>query len=357
MDTLIAAILAGGKGERLGHLTLACPKPLVPYAGSCRMIDFSLQNCQMSNVREVLLMSKHMEIPLIRYMQEQWSDRVALNFGPYQTAVQSKSCNAMQDIHRPDERGTADALLYNRPYLDQSWAQDILVLHSDHIYNFNYRPMYAHHQATGAALTIGYQRIPRKYVKLFGMVQFDDDGNLTKFVEKPSNPTSDCVFTAVAIFNKEIMYAYLDDLSKSDWRHDISFDLIPAMIENSEKIVGYPFKDYWEDIGTIERYYNAHLRLIDNTNLMCPPVTLDGADTLTRVNTSRHQNVMMPKALMAKDFRAKHALIFPGAEIAEGVTVEHTVVLPGATLNAGETVCGAIISPNGRTVMEVGSNG
>lgn len=357
MENLIAAVLAGGRGERLGHLTKACPKPLVPYAGACRMIDFSLQNCWESKVREVVLMSKHMELPLIRYLQSQWTEKVALNFGPYQSALRSGQEHDIKNIQRPDENGTADALLANRPYLDQDWVDDILVLHSDHIYNFDYRPMYAHHKETGAALTIGFQRIPMKYVQLFGMVQFDDCGNLSDFVEKPEYPTSDCIFTAVAIFSKKTMYAYLDDLVRSDWRHDISFDLIPALLKNGEKIVGFPFENYWEDIGTVERYFQAHIRFVEDSSHLQAPVTLAGGDTLIRVHGGQHENTLMPEALSTLNFAAKRSLIFPGARLSGGVVLEDVILLPDARLEAGEKVCSAVIGPFGRSTITAGANG
>lgn len=342
MNGLIAAVLAGGRGERLDHLTAACPKPLVPYAGGCRMVDFSLDNCEASGVRETVLMAKHMAQPLIDYLQQQWAGQLSLNFGHAAPGG------------RPliDERGTADALINNRPFLDRDWTSDILVLHSDHIYNFDYSAMLAHHRATGSALTIGYQRIPRRYVSLFGMVEFDQAGNLTAFVEKPPEPTSDCIFTAVAIFRKAELYRYLDQLAQGSWKHDISFDLIPAMLADGEKITGYAFDDYWEDIGTCERYYRAHMRLIDEPGHLRVPATLPGSGSVALRDCAGKSRVIMPQTLTEADFAATRSCLFPGAVIGAGARLENCVVLPGAEIRPGEGVRDLLVSAHGRTMME-----
>lgn len=342
MEGLIAAVLAGGRGERLGHLTADMPKPLVPYAGSCRMIDFSLENCRRSGVTETVLMAKHLEDPLAEYLDAQWSSSLRLNLG--------HSVPGGQAII--EEKGTADALINNRPFLDQDWTRDILVLHSDHIYNFDYRPMYAHHLERRAALTIGYQRIPREFVSLFGMTEFDASGNLRAFVEKPVNPTSDCVFTAVAIFNKDIVYRYLGDLSAGEWKHDISFDLIPAMLEQGEVIVGFPFEDYWEDIGTSARYHSAHMRLIEDSSHLQAPITLSGARDMVRTSGAKKDQVIMPGALVGSEFSARRSCLFPGCTIGRTAHIENSVVLPGSMIDEGEYLHGMLVSPAGRTLIE-----
>jgi valienol-1-phosphate guanylyltransferase len=349
MDDVIAAVLAGGVGERLGHLTRDIPKPLVPYAGSCRMVDFSLDNCARSDVRRTVLMSKHMAVPLIRYLQSTWGDRLALDFGHFRELATLAEGEAVPDIASPDERGTADALITNRPYIDLPWAEHVLVLHCDHIYNFDYRAMVRHHRERRAALTIGYQRIERRYVSLFGMVDFDSDGRLTAFVEKPAEPTSDCVFTAVGIFDKAILYRYLDTLARGAWRHDISFDLIPAMLAGGETIVGFPFTDYWEDIGTIERYHGAHLRLAASDAHLRAPVTLPGGDTLVRPAGS--EAVLMPAALANDAFTTHDSVIFPGARVGAGATIVRSVVLPGAIVPEGTVLQDAVLSAAGVSVV------
>jgi valienol-1-phosphate guanylyltransferase len=126
---LLGVLLAGGKGQRLKQLTRDLPKPLVPYAAQCRMIDFSLQNCVDSGVAEVLLLSKHMEILIHQYLLREWTDKIGIHFGPYQALHQGSPEDVYREVIKPDELGTADALLNGREYICRDSYEDVLILH------------------------------------------------------------------------------------------------------------------------------------------------------------------------------------------------------------------------------------
>lgn len=347
MNKLLGLLLAGGKGERLKHLTQTMPKPLVPYAGTCRMIDYSLNNCVASGLDEILLLSRHEERKIHDYLLSSWCSRINLHFGCYQALHHQPPEKVYAGIKRKEEKGTADALIQNRQFIDRDEFDDLLILHSDHIYNFDYRQMYAQHRQNKAALTIGYQQIPRKYVHLFGMVSFDKDQNLTSFVEKPQDPSSDTIFTAVCIFNKRKMFEYLDELQNTNWQFDISHDLIPAMLENDEKIKCFPFKGYWEDIGTTERYYQGHLRLIHKDHTLASPQTIAGCETLEIFNSANFKQVIMPEALQHTDFTARNSLIYPGVKIDAGCHIENSVLLPNFKAFAHMNLHNALANEHG----------
>lgn len=353
MDGLMALLLAGGLGARLKSLTAEIPKPLVPYAGSCRMIDFSLRNCQQSGVKEVLIMSKYKEHQIHKYLLDNWCDKLKIHFGCYNRIHNEPFEQVYQSVNRPEEKGTADALIKNRPFVDRNDVEDVLILHSDHIYNFNYQDMYNQHKQSGAALTLGYQRIPLHYVSLFGMVAFDQDNNLSEFIEKPESPTSDTVFTAVCIFNKNIMYDYLTRLQETDWRFDISHDLIPAMLANGELIKGYAFKDYWEDIGTTRRYYEGHIKLINQQIELEAPISLPGADEMLCFNEQPFNNVIMPKAYSQRSFTAANAMLFPGVSVGNGCHIQNSVLLPGTRLPAGTRVVNALVNVHETEIFDM----
>ncbi|MFY0576682.1 sugar phosphate nucleotidyltransferase [Cystobacter fuscus] len=248
-----------------------------PLGGQCHLIDFSLSNCRDSGIDEVLLLSQHNEAQLIHYLLERWHGQgLKIHFGPYQGITPETCEHVLATVHRPAESGTGEALLFNAPYIFGKDVRDVLVLHADHVYRFDYRPMLALHRERRAALTIGYQRIAREAVSLFGMVEFGPGDRLLRFVEKPAHPTSDTVFTAVAIFSAEPLQRYLDVLSRGPWRADVSRDVIPAMIQAGERIFGYRFDGYWEDIGTTARYLEAHHRLVSR------PPTLSRRSCRTR---------------------------------------------------------------------------
>lgn len=344
MEKLVGVLLAGGKGQRLKQLTRDLPKPLVPYAARCRMIDFSLQNCVDSGVGEVILLSKHMEVMIHDYLLKEWTSKLAIHFGPYQAIHEGNREEVYRTVVKPDEQGTADALINGREYICRNNYEDVLVLHSDHIYHYNFKAMYDLHKQSKAALTIGYQEIPLEYVKLFGMTKFDQEGNLIEFVEKPEAPTANTVFTAVCIFNIDILYRYLDALKETEWRHDISHDVIPAMLRNGEIIKGICFEHYWEDIGTTERFYKAHLKLVDEAISLNPPSTLQSANNIILLEDHLRKRVLAEAACSQQDFSAERSVIFPGAKIGEKSVIKNSVIMPEVEIPAGSQISNALVS-------------
>jgi glucose-1-phosphate adenylyltransferase len=193
--------------------------------------------------------------------------------------------------------------------------------------------MIACHRDSGAALTIGYQEIEPEYVKLFGMVELDAQRNLRSFVEKPAHPVSNTIFSAVCIFRSDILRKYLADLSATDWQFDISRDVIPAMLKNGERIKGFPFEDYWEDIGTVERYHRAQMALLGDAptmRLADMPCTI--LPECARRYIRAERNIV--NAIVSEDCttlaRIENAIIYPGVEIADSATVRNSVLFPGA---------------------------
>lgn len=360
-DTRLA-LLAGGMGvrmQRLGHRRL---KPLVPFGGLCHLIDFSLHNARRSGAPEVLLMAQHNEAQLVRYLLDTWCTQPGfkVHFGLHEGVTPHDVEQTLARIPRPAERGTADALLKNGEHIFDCGFRDVMVLHADHVYLFDYRPMVAQHRASGAALTLGFQQIEPEYVKLFGMVEFDAQGRLRRFVEKPQQPTSNTVFSAVCVFDAEVLKRYLLQLEHTDWRHDISHDLIPAMLAGGERILGYRFDDYWEDIGTVERYMRANLRLLDQPPTMPleqMPCTLFPQVRRRRVaEQGRMRHVIVPEDLRT-GARIENSIVYPGARIADSAVVRNSLLLPGAVVGEGQVLERAIVlepeAPGQATPCEV----
>jgi len=141
----------------------------------------------------------------------------------------------------------------------------ILILHADHVYCFDYLPMLAEHRRAAADVTIGVQRIERRFVRLFGMVEVDHEHRVRRLVEKPAEPTSDLIFTAFCLFRADVLtkvLAVLAEQPDEQWQHDISRDVLPFMISEGFHVQAFPVSGYWADIGTVERYLLGHLDLI-----------------------------------------------------------------------------------------------
>ncbi|MEV0399553.1 sugar phosphate nucleotidyltransferase [Actinoallomurus sp. NPDC050550] len=342
-----AALLAGGLGERMGRLTDAMCKPLVPYAASCRLVDFSVANAARSGVPEVVLLSMHRERDLIDHLTSHWDGRgVRVNFGPHDELVRSGGLAAGAPLPpRPAESGTADALLNNAEYLFAPGARDVLVQHADHVYVFDYGPMVAAHRAAGADATIGVQRIERRFVHLFGMVDVDADLRVRRLVEKPAEPTSDLVFTAFCLFRADVLEEVLTSLAalgENGWQHDISRDVLPVMIRDGRRVLAHPISGYWADIGTVERYHLEQMRLLDRP-FPLPPETLPRtlADAPPRF-VPHLRSLVGAGADVPPGAVVRSSLLYPGCVLEPGAEVDRSVVLPGARVRAGARLSGAV---------------
>lgn len=349
MNSTRTVLLAGGLGKRMRHLGHARLKPLIPFGGVCHLIDFSLNNAMRSGIPEVLLLSHYSELKLIRYLLSAWSGKPGfrVHLGPYDGLTLADLDASYASVTRPPENGTADALIKNARHIFDCGCSDVMVLHADHVYNFDYGPMIDYHRASGAALTMGFQEIAPEFVHLFGMVEFDAQRRLRSFVEKPSHPVANTIFSAVCIFRADVLQHYLAVLSRTDWQHDISRDVIPAMLRGGEIITGFPFTGYWEDIGTVERYHRAQLALLGpapTMRLEDMPVTLlpqyarryireerniadailsEDCDTAARIETS----IVYPRVEIAADAIVRNSVLLTGARVLSGAVVENTILL------------------------------
>ncbi|MFF3500881.1 sugar phosphate nucleotidyltransferase [Streptomyces sp. NPDC003247] len=356
-NTVRAVLLAGGEGRRMGPLGTGRLKPLVPYGGACRLIDFSLAGARSSGLGEVLLLSQYEERRLMDDLHRVWNRDAdfRVHFGPYDRAYRDAGDALPRELPErtwPAERGTADALIRKAEYVFGGGPEQVLVLHADHVYRFDHGPLIAAHRASGAALTVAYQRIERRWVHLFGMVRFDAAGRLTEFTEKPAEPTSDLVFAAFCVFDAAVLRRYLEKLDGTDWQHDISRDVIPAMLAAGEHIRGYEVASHWEDIGTVERYHRAHLRLAADGPRSGLPV--ERMPWTVRPDVARGWVADAPgvtsslvPADLVNEGRVEHSVLFPGVRVGAGARVRRSVLLPGVTVPPGSDIDSAVVLENG----------
>jgi valienol-1-phosphate guanylyltransferase len=290
-----------------------------------------------------VVMSHHLQRDLLDHLARRWDGRhgMHIHLGPYDGLLDKaeRGRGLPGDLVLPErapEEGTADALLTNAEWLFAGDCRDILVQHADHVYHFDYGPMLAEHRLEGADVTIGVQRIERRFVRLFGMVDVGTDGRVRRLVEKPAEPTSDLIFTAFCLFRADVLDKVLTELNQrppDEWRHDISRDVLPFMIAEGFHVRAFPISDYWADIGTVERYLLGHLDLIrspDALPLPRIPLTLAGA----RPELARADGVIA-SAPLPDGAHLRDSVLYPGSVIEPGARVERSVVLPGARVRAG----------------------
>ncbi|SLM49253.1 Glucose-1-phosphate adenylyltransferase [Nitrospira japonica] len=269
MNSIFTMVLAGGKGERLKPLTEHRAKPAVPFGGKYRIIDFTLSNCLNSGLRRVAVLIQYKSHSLDRHIRIGWNVLNA-ELGEYIASIPPQ-----QRISEEWYRGTADAVYQNLFLWEGEQAEYILILAGDHIYKMNYMEMFHWLVAKNADVVVGAIDIPIQEANRFGVMTVDEDYRVTRFDEKPSNPTPlpndpDTVFGSMGIYlfrSKSLREELIAD-AKEGTAHDFGKNIIPRMIAN-RKVYAFKFQDanrkavkYWRDIGTLDAYWEANLDLV-----------------------------------------------------------------------------------------------
>lgn len=267
----LTLILAGGQGERLYPLTKDRSKPSVPFAGSFRIIDFTLSNCINSGLRHIFVLSQYKSQSLNRHIREGWS-LLHRDLGEFIETVPPQ--------HRTHSRwyeGTADAIYQNVYLLEQMRPERVLILSGDHIYRMNYGDMIDFHVRKNADVTISSFEYPRQDSSPFGVMQVNEDDQILDFVEKPADPPPipgkpdrSLVNMGVYVFNTPtLVRAVIEDAKSANTKYDIGKNIIPRLIEQEKtRIFSYQFTQqdphpYWRDVGSIHSYYQASMALLD----------------------------------------------------------------------------------------------
>lgn len=317
-----AIILAGGLGQRLGILCYPRPKPVLPFAGGFRVIDFTLSNCIHSGISNIAALVDHQRKHMSNYIQE-WGH------------INANGANVqILEPKAGSYGGTADAIYQNIDFLETHSPETVLVLAGDHVYRMDYREMLAFHEQVGADVTIGVVSVPRKQVHRFGIVTVNTQGKIVDFVEKPRTAKSNLASMGIYIFNRQVLVDSLtEDSRERSSSHDLGRIIIPRMV-NRYKVFAYKFKGYWQDIGTIEAYYGANMELIRKL----PSLSLNGNWPIL----ANAYNVLPPKTTNYNN--AKNSLIGDGCVI-DG-EVENSILFPAVTVRKQATIRNSIVMSN-----------
>jgi glucose-1-phosphate adenylyltransferase len=269
-QSTLAVIMAGGRGERLKHLTDNRCKPATQFGGKFRIIDFVLSNCVNSGIKRISVLTQYKAHSLIRHLQRGWNF-LRGEFGEFVEIVP-----AQQQLGPDWYRGTADALYQNLSIMKLHRPRFVLVLAGDHIYKMDYGPMLAFHVESRADITVGVVEVPREDARSFGVMSIDKDYKVLKFSEKPANPDGIPGREHVAlgsmgiyVFNARLLFKLLeDDAANPDSSHDFGKNIIPQAL-GKLNVMAYPFCDantrvqnYWRDVGTVDAFYEANMELV-----------------------------------------------------------------------------------------------
>jgi glucose-1-phosphate adenylyltransferase len=271
MKEVLAVVLAGGKGSRLGPLTRDRAKPAVPFGGIYRIVDFTLSNCLNSGLRRILVLTQYKAMSLDRHITLGWRNYLCRELGEFIDVVPPQ-----QRIDEKWYQGTADAVYQNIYTLEKERPEYVVILAGDHIYKMDYGKLVAFHQEQNADVTIAALRVRvREAARQFGIMEVDDENRVIGFEEKPHDPKSIpgnpeyCLASmGIYVFNAPFLFDQLcRDATLPDSSHDFGRNLIPSMV-HTRRVFAFPFLDenrkqdaYWRDVGTIDSYYQANLEL------------------------------------------------------------------------------------------------
>jgi len=266
----LAVIMAGGRGERLKHLTEDRCKPATPFGGKFRIIDFALSNCVNSGIRQISVLTQYKAHSLIQHIQRGWG-YLRGEFGEFVELIP-----AQQRRGGDWYQGTADALWQNMDLIRAHRPLHVLVLAGDHIYKMDYGPMIGFHVEKEADITVGVVEVPIDRSREFGVLTVDETNRVLRFQEKPTDPAPipgrpDTVLASMGIyvFNPRLLERLLRaDAEDPSSAHDFGRNIVPDSIDKL-RVFAYPFEDvrtkaqnYWRDVGTVDAYYEANMELV-----------------------------------------------------------------------------------------------
>ncbi|MDD6332465.1 MAG: glucose-1-phosphate adenylyltransferase [Clostridium sp.] len=323
---MIAMLLAGGQGSRLGVLTSRLAKPAVAFGGKYKIIDFPLSNCINSGVDTVGVLTQYRPLRLNQHIGIGMPWDLDRNIGgvtvlpPYEKSSDSSWYT-----------GTANAIYQNLEFMEYYNPDYVLILSGDHIYKMDYEVMLDYHKASKAAVTLATYEVPMEEASRFGVVITDDEGCIQEFEEKPEHPRSNKASMGIYIFNWSVLKNALQ-VMKDVPSCDFGKHIIPYCHEQGERICAYDFTGYWKDVGTLGSYWEANMELVD----IIPEFNL--YEEFWRIYT---KSDALPPQYIADTPKVGKCIIGEGTEI-HG-EVEHSVIGSAVTIEEGAVVRDSII--------------
>ena len=336
-NEIVAMILAGGQGSRLGVLTKKLAKPAVPFGGKYRIIDFPLSNCSNSGIYTVGVLTQYKPLELNAHIGigEAW-DLDRENGGvsilpPYQ-----------EEKGGEWYKGTANAIYQNIEFVDRYDPEYILVLSGDHIYKMDYTKMLDFHKEKNAEATIAVIEVPMKEACRFGIMNTRDDLSVYEFEEKPKKPKNNLASMGIYIFNWKTLKKYLrEDEADKTSKNDFGMNIIPKMLGDGNKMVAYPFKGYWKDVGTINSLWEANMDLIREDN------ELDLQDEDWKIYS---KNPVRPAQYIGENAKVTNSLVVEGCVV--NGQIENSILFQGVQVGKNSVIRDSIIM----TDAKIGDN-
>ena len=349
---MIAMLLAGGQGSRLGVLTAKVAKPAVAFGGKYKIIDFPLSNCINSGVDTVGVLTQYQPLRLNAHIGIGIPWDLDRNIGgvtvlpPYEKSENTEWYT-----------GTANAIYQNLDYMESYNPDYVLILSGDHIYKMDYEVMLDYHKANNADVTIAAMPVPIEEASRFGVVVTDDNHKITEFQEKPEHPKSNLASMGIYIFSWPVLKEALLKL-KDQPNCDFGMHIIPYIHGSGSPIYAYEYNGYWKDVGTLKSYWESNMELID----IVPEFNL--YEEFWKIYT---KNDALPPQYISADAEVEKSIVGEGCdirgtvqnsvisanvEVGENAETHDSIIMQGSVIKPGTKIYGSIIAEN----VEVGEN-
>lgn len=343
---MIAMLLAGGQGSRLGVLTSDMAKPAVAFGGKYRIIDFPLSNCINSGIDTVGVLTQYQPLVL--------NSHIGIGI-PWDLDRNNGGVSVLPPYERSGNAdwysGTANAIYQNLNYIDNYDPDYVLILSGDHIYKMDYEAMLDFHKQTHADVTIAAIPVPMEEASRFGIVIADEKKQITEFEEKPENPRSNLASMGIYIFSWSVLREALITM-RDQSNCDFGKHIIPYCFNEGMRIFAYEFNGYWKDVGTLQSYWEANMELVD----LIPEFNL--YEEFWKIYTK--QTMIQPqyvaptasieRAIVGAGDRiaghVKNSVLGSGVVIDEDACVTNSILMKNVHIKKGAVVDHAIIAEN-----------
>jgi glucose-1-phosphate adenylyltransferase len=341
---MIAMLLAGGQGSRLGVLTDNVAKPAVSFGGKYRIIDFPLSNCINSGIDTVGVLTQYRPLRL--------NSHIGIGI-PWDLDRNVGGVTVLPPYEQKENTGwysgTGNAIYQNLEYMESFNPEYVLILSGDHIYKMDYQVMLDYHKANHADVTIAVMPVPIEEASRFGVMVTDETGRINEFQEKPPKPKSNLASMGIYIFSFKALKEAFRALQNQP-NLDFGMHVLPYMLENKKRMYAYEFNGYWKDVGTLQSYWDANMELVDvvpefnlyeelwqiytKTEYLAPDYVSDKA--------SISQTIIGDGAEIYGD--VTHSVIGPGVVIEEGAVVKDSIIMEDTVVKSGAQIDKAIIA-------------
>ncbi len=334
---VVAMILAGGQGARLGVLTKRIAKPAVPFGSRYRIIDFPLSNCVNSGIEIVGVLSQYQPLALNTYVG---------NGHPWDLDRNNAGAYILPPFQRAGEsswyKGTANAIFQNKDFLDDCNPKYVVVLSGDHIYKMDYSAMLKAHISKGADATVAVYEVPWEEAPRFGILNTEGDDAIVEFEEKLKEPKTNLAFMGVYVFTwSSLRDALIRDEEDPNSSNDFGKNIIPMLLNDGKKLFAYRFSGYWKDVGTISSLWETNMDILDK------PEEINLVDRSWKIFS---RNPVKPSHFIGSEARVtnsaltdgcriygdvNHSVLSESVVVEKGAVVKDCVLLPGVVVKEG----------------------